>query len=280
VRELGGDAPGALDLLHAASAGADDVDRLAIARAGRRVARALGRAWPPDPPLRRPETRSLALARADVVGSRPLYAVGDDALTIEAAVVARLAVAGRAAVHGEGGLWRTILGLLLGPATFLPVDGQLPAPRLPGPLDASSSRFAARRAAAVWALVGDVCAGAAAARLRAGHAWIDGRVVTGVDPALDVDVLAALVDALGPAGLLAILRPLLASGARAAAGLPDLVILPGPPTRVEGLHPSRVADRVVLVEVKGEHDTERDAQRVWFDRLLAAGVDVELWRIG
>ncbi|MBW1877749.1 MAG: VRR-NUC domain-containing protein [Deltaproteobacteria bacterium] len=76
-----------------------------------------------------------------------------------------------------------------------------------------------------------------------------------------------------------ILETLLREGWRAARGLPDLVVLPGPRIRLPGAMPSRLGEGLVLAEVKGPTDSVRDEQAAWFDRLLGAGAKVELWQV-
>ena len=48
---------------------------------------------------------------------------------------------------------------------------------------------------------------------------------------------------------------------------------------MDGLLPSRLPPALVLVEVKGEQDTVRDAQAWWFDVLASAGVRIERWEV-
>ena len=60
--------------------------------------------------------------------------------------------------------------------------------------------------------------------------------------------------------------------------MPDLVILPGVVTTLAA-HPSRLGGGLLFAEVKGPNDALSDRHRVWHDRLLRAGVDVELWHV-
>ena len=60
-------------------------------------------------------------------------------------------------------------------------------------------------------------------------------------------------------------------------GLPDLVVLPGPERALPDALPASLSPELVLVEVKGPTDSQRDSQRIWFDRLLGLGLRVELW---
>jgi hypothetical protein len=57
------------------------------------------------------------------------------------------------------------------------------------------------------------------------------------------------------------------------------VVLPGPEARLPDAHPARLPAGLVLAEVKGTGDVLRDEQLVWQDRLLRAGVAVEVWSV-
>ena len=98
------------------------------------------------------------------------------------------------------------------------------------------------------------------------------------EPAMD-DPAARLVHGLAPEACVEIFDTFLRDGRKASAGLPDLVVLPGPSVRIPSLFPKRLPEELVVVEVKGPGDAVRDAQKVWFDRLLRCGVRVELWRV-
>ncbi|MCB9665640.1 MAG: VRR-NUC domain-containing protein [Alphaproteobacteria bacterium] len=270
----------ALSLLEEGRDAGDGAARIAVARAGRRVAASLGRAWVPDPPLATPVRRTLRLDRVADGGRRPRYRVDGHARLVEDAVVACLARQGRRAVHGEGSTWSTLGALVFADALFAPVPGQLPVPFLTGPLDGGTPAFAARRPGLVQALLDRIDAGEAPALVAQGWARLEGALVAGVSWDLATrDELVGIAAALGPAGLRAVLVPWLRWGWRALGGLPDLVVLDGPEVRVDGLHPGAVPSGVHLVEVKGEQDSLRDAQRVWLDRFARAGVSAEVWWI-
>jgi hypothetical protein len=263
----------------------DAVTKVAAARTGRRLARALGEAWPPDPPLRAAPERDVALpALAD--GGRARWGLGSAdgeggrAVAVETAVVGALATVGRRAVHAEGALWRTVVSLLLTPALFEPVPGMLPVPRLDGPIDAGTAAFAERRPARIAEIRAAVAAGRAPERVaEAWDAW-HGCQVWGVTwEVAGRDELVALAAAAGPDVLGVLLEARLAGGRGVFAGLPDLVLLDGPEVRLPRAFPARVPAGLVWVEVKGPGDVLRDAQVVWCDRLLAAGARVEVWRV-
>ncbi|MCB9692538.1 MAG: VRR-NUC domain-containing protein [Alphaproteobacteria bacterium] len=249
-------------------------EALAVHRAGRRTARACRRSWAPPaphPPLRE---RNVRLPRAGHRAGRPVF--GDDEHTVELAVIELLTGLGRTALHAEGGLWRHLYGLLLGDALFAPV-GQLPAPFLAGPLDLGTSGFAERRPVEVERALRAVAEGRAPDLVRrTWEAW-EGCQIAGVRwESVDRDV--AIVEGLGPGLLNAVLSVLLERGWKAARGLPDLAVLPGPSTRIPGALPSRLTPDVLLVEVKTPNDTLSDAQRWWLAR-LEPFVTAEVWRV-
>lgn len=280
ARELAGREQDAWTYLAEVRDRASGAARVALAATGRRLARRTGQVWVPDAPLRPPRTRTLRLDRVPTEHQRPRYGQADGGELVEQAVASMLTDAGCEVMHAEGALWRTILSLLTLDAMFLPVPGMLPVPRLAGPLDHGTPGFAARRAEALWQVVDDIAAGQAAPRVAAAwDAW-EGTRIRGVDwRVASREQLVRVVTALGPRGLMTLLRPLIAEGRRAAAGLPDLCVLVREDTVLPGLHPGRLAKGLYLVEVKGEQDAVRDAQHVWMDRLVAGGLAAELWRI-
>lgn len=250
--------------------------RLTVGRAARRLARGAG-GVAPDPPMLSARERTLRLASAGQ-GIRPLWAAGTGTATVEQAVIVALAEAGRTAVVAEGPLWRTLVGLLLLPTYFLPVPGQLPVPFLPGPLDLGRPSFVAGRMEAVAEVRAAVRAGEGPARIaEACSAWAGTRLSWVRWEVASPEVLVAVAEGVGPHGLLAVLDALLDGGRGAAAGMPDLVVLPGAAAEIGGALPRRLGEGLVLVEVKGPGDALRDGQRVWIDRLVRAGVGVELW---
>lgn len=253
-------------------------DALAVARTGRRVARSLGRSWAPAQPLREARRRDLRLP-AGSSGARPRYRVGGVDLPVEPAVQAALAEAGRRALLAEGPLWSTLFGLVFAEAYFAPVPGALPVPYLDGPLDVGRPEFARARpaevAAALEALREDPRATVDAAEAR----WRGVRLAGAVWERTEPGELGLLAEGLGSDGVEAVLRTLLERGWRARAGLPDLVLLPGEAVRLPGAVPRRLPAGVLLAEVKGPGDTLRDGQRLWLDRLVRAGVPVEVWHV-
>ncbi|MEQ1564020.1 MAG: VRR-NUC domain-containing protein [Myxococcota bacterium] len=272
----------ALEVLRAARRSADvrPSEHVAVGRAGRRLGRTLRAGLPPAPPLELPRRRTVPLAPAPPRDGRPRWDGGDGAQPVERAVIARLAAEGRTAVRAEAAPWSTLFSLLFAELYFLPVHGALPMPLLSGPLDLGSPRFRAARRDACEALWDSIERGEAPARVRDADArWRGVRLAGARWDTCDAQLLETLAASLGPHGLRAVLEPMSEHGPRAAAGMPDLVVLPGPEIRLTDAHPTRVAASIVLVEVKGPGDSVRDEQLVWHDRLTRAGVPIEVWEI-
>ncbi len=273
--EACGRATEALEVLKAARRVAPPRARPSLWRAARRLGRSLRVGVAPDPPLASARAREVVLqhVRSD---DRPLWrgAPTEPEQPVEEAVITHLASRGREAHHVEGRLFRTLAALLLAELYFLPVPGQLPVPRLAGPLDLGTPAFRARRAEAVDTLLASLQAGHAVPLLtEALPRWEGVRLAGRHD--LDPTVLLRVADALAPSACAAIVEHLLDHRSR---GLPDLVVLPGPRTRVTG-HPARVGEGLLLVEVKGPGDTLSDDQLRWHDLLLGWQVPVEVWNV-
>jgi len=254
--------------------------RVAVARTGRRLARASGTGWAPPPPLCSPRTRSLELALAATGGARPTWHSPDGPLPLEAALVSQLAQAGRVAIHAEGLLWRTLFGLLFAEALFAPVPGMLPTPLRTRPLDLGEEGFVPRRQALVDGILAALRAGEAPDRLAVAWAAREGEAIAGVAwRAFPLPLLQQVAHDLGGPALAAVLHTVAWDWRAAPRGLPDLVVLAGPALRLDHSRPARLPAHVLLAEVKGPGDQLRDAQHAWLDRLLSHGVPTELWRI-
>jgi len=270
----------ALTVLQAARADATDAERLGIGRAGRRLSRTLRARFAPERPLPRPRERAIRLPAATQKTHRPQWRTAQGAAPIEEAVCAWLSALGRDALHGEGRPWSTLFALLFAQTYFLPVPGALPIPHLSGPLDLGTPGFRAARRAAVDGVLAAIDAGEGPRRVDEAHrAWRGVRLSGARWDVADRSTLVSLARGIGPAGLRAIMEPLVDGGRRAAAGLPDLAVLPGPAVILPDALPSRLGPGLILAELKGPTDTLRDAQRVWMARLVRAGVAVEVWDV-
>lgn len=269
----------ALAVLEAARQSWTGPDRLAIQRSGRRLARAQRRAWIPDPPLQKPRSRVLRL-EPDKADHRPRWVVGEGSAHVESAVQWALSEVGRESLRAEGHLVRTLFALLFAEALFAPVADQLPVPRLSGPLDLGRPAFAARRPRQVQRVLDRIREGEAPGMIRAAAERFDRVQLAGRARDLsDPTPWIRAAQSLGPAGVRALVEPLLRRGWGAAKGLPDLLVLDGAAVRLPDAHPSRLGPEGLFVEVKGPGDSLSDAQRHWLDALIRAGVPVEVWNV-
>ena len=270
----------ALQHLNAARSDAAPVERLAISRTGRRIARSIRRGWAPDPPLAQPASRDLRLPGAPERFRRPAYYVGGRHLTVEHAVVEMLSGYGRTALFAEGPLWTTLYALIFVEAYFLAIPGALPVPRLSGPLDLGRPEFFTRRASIIKPILARIAEGKAAEMVATAHSQWAGIRLSGASWDLATgEQLAEIAGSLPPTVLLGILGRLLEEGWRATAGLPDLVVLPGAETRMAEALPAKLSEGIHLVEIKGPKDTVRDEQAIWFDTLQRHGAPIALWSV-
>lgn len=270
----------ALALCRQALERVDPSAALALARTGRRLARALGQGFAPLPPLKSPPTRQLRLPAAGRDGARPLWQSPLGPRPLEPAVVALLADRGRVALHAEGGLWLSLFGLLFAEAILAPVPGMLPSPLRTGPLDLGSPGFAERRAAWIQPILSGLRAGEGPDRLRATWSARQGEAIAGVDwERFPLPLLVAVAADLGGVALAAVLELVAQDWRHASRGLPDLVVLAGPELRLPEAFPGRLPATALMAELKGPTDQLRDTQRLWLHRLLASGVKAELWQV-
>ena len=252
---------------------ASPVERLALDRTGRRLARAAGIAWRPGPPLRKARERQVPVPCAlDADGHR----VWTGGVPIEEAV---LQVLGNCSVvGGENSVWRTLFGLLFFDLLWLPVPGMLPVEGLDAPLDYGTRHFASARAGLLAARLKDLSDGHGEAVMRAGLCH-RGCSIRGVNWRFSDAELLAMVQALPGSLLGSVLERMAWEGQGSWSGLPDLLVLDGTGRSIEGAFPARLPEGPLFVEVKGPGDSLRDGQRIWIDRLLALGARVEVWRV-
>ncbi len=243
-------------------------DRPAIDRVARRVAKALGASWQ-SAGLVEPAVRYVTLPTG-AREARQLWKVDLDEYVVEHACAARLRELGRRAIHGENWFWTTLFALVFRDIYWLPVAGQLPHARLHGPRDLGTESFYLNRK--------EACDRRLSALAELGPApflsgW-DGEWLGGMSR---VEEVLPVIHELGAAMCCAVLERLCKEGWSAARGLPDLVVLAGPPGRLPDAVPPSLPEFAFLCEVKAPGDTRSDAQRVWHDHLVVRGIHVELW---
>ncbi len=275
-----GQVEAALPLLEEAASRAGGADALAVARSGRRLARKVGRSWPPLPPLRKAKEVRLGLRPGEGGGRRPTWRTRQGEGTIEEAVADHLEASGRRALQAEGALWRCVCGLLIADLMFAPVPGQLPVPRMSRPLDLYTPAFLERRAQAWADRRQALLAGRAEAILARHHEAYGPARMSGVRwEAWPVEDLRALAGGVSGAFWVALVERLQQQGRGVTGGLPDLLVLPGEPVRLPHAFPAKVPAELFCIEVKGPTDSLRDTQRIWHDALLAADVPVWLAKV-
>ena len=246
----------------------DSAESIRFARTGTRIAKTLGitHAFPPLPRLAHDRTVRLPHRR----DGRMWSIDGGPGVSVERAVMTSLRGMARSAIRSENELWTTLFVLIYEPVFFADVSNAWPAPLLGRPADLGTSDFLARRQPHLSAHLAFLDAhGPGAALTEAWHKRY-GQRISGVHwHRWELSELVEVVESLGLDALRAVLLPFLKSWRKAARGLPDLLVLPGPPSSVGGedLHGG-----LTFVEVKGPGDSIRDAQRWWLDRLRGAGM--------
>ena len=250
----------------------------ALDRSARALARRSGLGWAPLPALEAAPVRVVPVPRA-APGAAP-RAAWADGRGIEAAVLAHLAAAGRRAAHVEGAWASTAFALLFRDALLAPIPGVLPSPLSAAPLDLGTPDFVGRRRALIDDRRAAIRAGEAAALAAAAAAAGPGEARRGLDWSLVASgLLGEVLRAMPGPALDAVLAPFLVHGFRAAAGWPDLVILPGPPCVLPGALPATLGPGLLWAEIKGPTDTLREAQALWHHALRAEGQAVERWEV-
>lgn len=212
--------------------------------------------------LRRPEVMEFDLEPAGHQGPKALYRLGDEALSVEEAVLRRLGYDG---MWCENVLYTTLFGLLYWEVVFAPLEGMFQHPFQDAPLDYRTEFFHPHRAD-LFAARGAVLRDGDPERLVLdAHAAHAPRRCSGVAwDALEPGGLAAAGQALGPA-LVPILERIGRNPRKHRRGLPDLFVW------CDG--------RALLVEVKGPGDQVFLEQALWHDFLLRQGVDVRLAKV-
>ncbi|KAK2071159.1 hypothetical protein P8C59_005606 [Phyllachora maydis] len=176
--------------------------------------------------------------------------------------------------HAEGGILRTLFGLLFFDVLFgTYVPGVFQTAFQTCPLDLHTDGFYAARASAVEHRLAALSNGGAAALLRAVDARERPRrtCVVGVSWDYALEDLLELVGCFGGAALAAVCKVMAQEYRVRGGGVPDLVLW-----RTGGAGGQEVGGEVMFAEVKSANDRLSDTQRLWIHVLTGAGVCVAL----
>ncbi|KAF2459758.1 VRR-NUC domain-containing protein, partial [Lineolata rhizophorae] len=191
---------------------------------------------------------------------------------VEQLCLARYAARGWRGLHAEGGVLRTLFGLLMFEVLFgayVPHVFQTAFQTCPVDLLAEGGCFAAARPAELAGQLARLANGEAEPMLRA--VWAAHRprrtCVVGLDWGFELADLCAIVRCFPGEALAAVCRVLAQEYAKRGAGVPDLLLWD------EG------RGEVMFAEVKSENDRLSEAQRLWIHVLTGAGVRVELCKV-
>jgi len=244
--------------------------RIALERTGQRLAKKTRMGWSPSIPLKEARQRHVSLPHSPRSGARIEH---ETAEMIHAQT-------GRRVLRGESSPWTTIFALLLYDLYWLPVDGMLPAQGLAGPLDLGTRAFASSRTTALEQTLAAVREGRAPQLIERADSMHRGERLAGANwSRLGPSDLVAICEAMPASALAMILERLAREGWSARRGLPDLIVLPGTPSKLHEGFPARLSESLHLVEVKGPGDRLRDDQRAWMHHLCTVGVKCEIWQI-
>lgn len=171
--------------------------------------------------------------------------------------------------HAETSILTTIWVLVNWDIIFADVRGAFETPYQSAPLDIVDDSFYQSRKELFDQRLDDIRDGKAAeflvrhdSRYRLRNAW-----AIGVDWDLKLPDLVEIVECLGGASLATISRLLCEDYVGRSSGVPDLIVWN---------NEKRICK---FVEVKGPGDTPQENQKLWFDSLLGAGIQVEVCKV-
>ncbi|KAJ5381100.1 uncharacterized protein N7496_003528 [Penicillium cataractarum] len=168
--------------------------------------------------------------------------------------------------HSEGGIVRTLFGLLFYDILFTYVPNVFQTPFQTCPLDLHTDVFYPSRASEINHRLVEITNGAAERLIRGIH---DREAATqpcaiGIDWSFELDDLLEIVRCFRGEALATICKVMAQEYQQRGGGIPDLFLW----------NPDK--ESVLFVEVKSENDRLSDTQRLWIHILLGAGVQVEL----
>ncbi|KAL3481668.1 VRR-NUC domain-containing protein [Aspergillus californicus] len=189
--------------------------------------------------------------------------------------------------HAEGGIVRTLFGLLFYDIIFMPLPNVFQTNFQTCPLDLHTDAFYPSRASEINHRLVAITNGSAPSILLETHNLYSERqpCAIGIDWSFPLSDLLELVTCFGGEALAAVCRVLAQEYSVRGGGVPDLVLWRTNEAQNEdGEYPRTGRDagkgkgEICFVEVKSENDRLSDTQRLWIHVLLGAGVRVEVCR--
>lgn len=168
--------------------------------------------------------------------------------------------------HSEGGILRTLFGLLFYDILFAYVPNVFQTPFQTCPLDLHTDAFYPTRASEINHRLVEIANGAAESLIRAVHAREASAqpCVVGIDWSFPLEDLVEVAGCFRGEALAAVCKVLAQEYQQRGGGIPDLVVW------------NAEIKEVMFVEVKSENDRLSDTQRLWIHVLVGAGVRVEV----
>lgn len=220
-----------------------------------------------------PETALVARPLANPTGTKSRFYSADGAaqVTVEELALQHYASPEGGAwqgLHCEGGVWGTLMGLLLWDCIFADVPDVFRSPFQVAPLDLDTDAFYPSRASRLDAQLSRIADGQAGAILSDVWSRHAGVMCRGVNwGRFSQAQLLDICTCLGGLGLAAVLRLMAEDHAGATGGLPDLLLW-------------RMSDRSAkLVEVKGPRDRLSNRQRFWLAHMADSDIQVEVCKV-
>ncbi|VDB82893.1 unnamed protein product [Peniophora sp. CBMAI 1063] len=194
----------------------------------------------------------------------------DKIVTVEQVALEYYQELGYKGYHCEGGIIRTLFGILFWDVIFAPIPGAFETPYQIAPLDMCDETFATTRADAIAARSRDIIDGRAAEifeRVDAEHREKQ-TMCTGVKwDDYEREELMEIIDCFDKEALATLCELLCEDYSRRTSGLPDLFLW----------HPEE--RHIKLSEVKSPNDRLAQHQKVWLEVLCGAGVQAEVCHV-
>ncbi|BCR91015.1 fanconi-associated nuclease 1 [Aspergillus chevalieri] len=168
--------------------------------------------------------------------------------------------------HSEGGIVRTLFGLLFYDILFTYIPNVFQTPFQTSPLDLHTDTFYLSRASEINYRLVEITNGAAEKLIRTVYTTHSPRqpCAVGINWSFPLEDLVEIAQCFRGEALATICKVLAQEYQQRGGGIPDLILW------------SAERREVMFVEVKSENDRLSDTQRLWIHVLVGAGVRVEL----